>query len=32
MATLMKSLSRNGTRASRPHADVDLFARRQSYK
>lgn len=32
MARLMKSLSRKGTRASTPHADVDLLALRQSYR
>jgi hypothetical protein len=32
MATSMNSLSRNGTRASRPHADVDLLALWQSYR
>ena len=32
IATLMKFLSRNGTRASRPQAEVDLFALKQSYK
>uniref|UniRef100_A0A0A9E890 AsnS3 n=1 Tax=Arundo donax TaxID=35708 RepID=A0A0A9E890_ARUDO len=31
MATLMNSLSRNGTRTSSPHAEVALLARRQSY-
>jgi hypothetical protein len=31
MAALMNSLSRNGTRASRPQADVALLALRQSY-
>jgi hypothetical protein len=32
MARLTKSLSKNGTRASKPQADVDLFALKQSYK
>lgn len=31
IATLMNSLSRKGTRTSTPHADVALFARKQSY-
>lgn len=31
IASLINSLSKNGTRASRPHADVALLARRQSY-
>ncbi len=31
MATFMKSWSRNGTRASKPQADVDLLALKQSY-
>lgn len=31
IAILMNSLSKKGTRASRPHADVALLARRQSY-
>ena len=31
MATSMNSLSRNGTRTSRPQAEVALLARRQSY-
>jgi len=31
IATLMNSLSKKGTRASKPQADVDLFALRQSY-
>ena len=31
IATLMNSLSKNGTRASKPQANVDLFARKQSY-
>ena len=30
MATLINSLSKNGTRASTPHAAVDLLALRQS--
>jgi hypothetical protein len=32
IATLMKLLSRNGTRASTPQAEVALFALKQSYK
>lgn len=32
IATFRKSLSKNGTRASKPHADVDLLALKQSYK
>jgi hypothetical protein len=31
IAVLMKSLSRKGTRASSPKAEVDLLALRQSY-
>ena len=31
IAVLMNSLSKNGTRASRPHAEVALLALRQSY-
>lgn len=32
IATSMNSLSKKGTRASRPQAEVDLFALKQSYK
>lgn len=32
MATLIKFLSKKGTRASKPHAEVALLALRQSYK
>jgi hypothetical protein len=32
MARFTNSLSRNGTRASKPQADVDLFALKQSYR
>uniref|UniRef100_A0A2P2NA29 Uncharacterized protein n=1 Tax=Rhizophora mucronata TaxID=61149 RepID=A0A2P2NA29_RHIMU len=31
MATLINSLSKKGTRASSPQADVALLARKQSY-